>query len=93
MVAYYLHWEITVGFFVIAAGSLTSESCGDFVFSEWQGLPAKDSKHLCWICPWLLAQSTLPALWLGQAAGIDYPTAQWGSKTAAQACPLPQGVS
>lgn len=47
MVAYYLHWEITVGFFVIAAGSPTSESCGDFVFSEWQGLPAKDSKHLC----------------------------------------------
>ena len=47
MVAYYLHREITVGFFVTAAGSPTSESCGGSVFSEWQGLPAKDSKHLC----------------------------------------------
>ena len=41
MVAYYLYREITVGFFVTAAGSPTSESCGGFVFSEWQGLPAK----------------------------------------------------
>lgn len=47
MVAYYFHWEITVGFFVTVAGSPTSESCGGFVFSEWQGLSSKDSKHLC----------------------------------------------
>ena len=45
------------------------------------------SKHLCWISPWPLAWSTLPALWLGQAAGIYCPTAQWGSRPAAQGPP------
>lgn len=45
------------------------------------------SRHLCWISPWSLAYSTLLALWLGQAAGIDCPTAQWACRPAAQGPP------